>query len=909
MSSSTAGAAPPVRTGIPQLGRAVPQLPARHVPRPRLERLLEAAVDAGTVIVSAPAGSGKTLLLASWAAHTRRPVGWLSLEPEDGDPQHFWSRLLQALRAAGDVPGGSLLATVQAPPTHDPRFVRLLIDACNQVPEPRVLVLEDLQVLSGTAAMTTLERAVRHGLGNLRLVIGTRSDPRLPLQRLRLEGRLTEIRAADLAFNGAEARSLLAEHDVALAPQQLETLVERTEGWAAGLRLATLALQVPGDAAATVADLVGEQRNVADYFLEEVLEGQDPDLTRFLLETCVVRRVCGDLADALTGRDDGRQLLARLDRENLFVVALDDRREWYRYHQLFADLLRHRLLAQDRDHARALHRRAADWFAREGEVVEACRHLSAAEDWDGLARFVLRTAGAQLLGADRSVVAALLDDVPAAVVNDSALVSTAAAVAGYARYDVAAILSNATRARELVHTLAPADLRVTEAVLTTLDAVVAWIEADAELQVTASLEAVRRLDRITPAEMPAAPVYKIAAMTIHGMGCLWTGRLGEAERTLSDMTAALASAAAMTPVIALHLHGSMAVLKAMGGHLRDARREVDRALTIAEDSGWLFLPLSAMTYVAESLVRLLEADSEGCAVALERGRACIGSRRDRHAETALTLAQARLHTTDGRPGLARRAVEDLEERSGDWPMPTFLRQWAELVEAEILLSEGRTADAIGLMSPASHEPARRRPHAQRVATLARGHLLDNDPRQCLAVLHPLLVTPPTDLGPASDVWMLAALAHDKLRREAEAQECLSRSIDVAAPEGILRPYVVAGDRVGHLLRGYRRIDDSHEHFVAALVDRLSGDAAATDGSGLSDPLTQRERSVLLLLPTMMSNAEIAEELFVSVNTVKVHLKSVYRKLGVTSRRQAVSRARELGLGGRAAAPARTRTPV
>lgn len=555
------------------------------VRRPRLERLLDAGVAAGTVVVSAPAGAGKTLLLAGWAAPRRPPVAWLSVEPEDRDPQQLWARVLASLQAAPDVGPGSPLAGLRAPPAHDPHFVDLLVEACGLLPEPRVLVLDDLHRIAGSPAEASLAAAARTNLGALRPVISTRSDPELPLQRLRLSGRLTQIRTEDLCFDAAEAGELLTAHSVLLTPPQLAVLLSRTEGWAAGLRLAVQALQDAEDVDAAVRGLGGDQRGLADYFAEEVLAQQEPALTRFLLDTCVVRRVSAELADTLTGRSDGQRLLARLERENLFVVALDDRREWYRYHHLFADMLRHRLRGEAPARQAVLHRRAAGWFAAHGELLEAARHLRAAKDWTALARFVLRSAGAEVLGPDRAAVVALLSGAPDELVARDCEMAAAVAAVRCAAYDPVGVASHAARARELLPRLSVRDARLTTVVLSTLDAALAWMHADATEQVRRARIAVRLLDEVLPEELPAVPVYRIAAATVLATGLLWTGELGAAETTLTRTVAALADRSAMTPVLALHLHGNLAALKAMRGRLREARREVDVAMAVAEESG------------------------------------------------------------------------------------------------------------------------------------------------------------------------------------------------------------------------------------------------------------------------------------------------------------------------------------
>lgn len=879
----------------PEPGYAVPQLPARYVRRRQLEERLEAGVASGMVVVSAPAGAGKTMLLASWAGHRNNPTAWLSVEPEDSETHRLWGRVLAALQASLDLPPESTLAGMHAPPVHDERFVRLLVDGCDELSEPCVLVIDDLHLLTGTPAMTSLASAVRSGLGPLRLVLSTRSDPVIPMQRLRVEGHLTELRAADLSFDPQDAVRLLAGHDIELPPDDLATLLDKTEGWAAGLRLAALSLQGSADVGATVRELAGEQRTVADYLTEEVLGAQEPAMTQFLLDTCIVRRVSGDLADALTGRQDGSEMLARLERENLFVIALDSRREWYRYHPLFGDLLRSRLRSTDRARADALHKSAAAWYARHGEALEAARHLGAASDWVALSRLVLRSAGAELLGAQRSALVTVMEEIPDELVNNHAEVAAAAAVAAYARYDGPMVTAHVRRSRDMLSQLDASDARATEAVLTTLEAIVAWIDSDAARQVTASQEAARLLGGLTPAEMPALPLYQVAVTTIEGMGLLWSGEIARAERMLTAMLELLASRDAMSPVLALHLRGSRAVVKAMGGRLREAREEIDTALAVAEECGWSFLPLCATSYLADALVRLLESDFEGCTETIARGRTCVGKLRDRHAEAALGLAEARLFNDRAKPAAARNRLDALRQQLDGWRMPPFLEQWSQIIEAEIHLAEGEADRAIASLSLVPKGAGTVRPYAQRSVTLARAHLLANRPQECLTVLADLLEDPPEDHGPAAEVWVLAAVAHERLREDAKAHEALSRSISVAAPEGIVRPYVANGERALPLLRTYLRTTDAHAAFVQRLVDTLGGAQGHVDGASLLEPLTSREQSVLLLLPTMMSNTEIAQELHVSVNTVKVHLKGIYRKLGVASRRQAVVRARALGL--------------
>ena len=875
-----------------------PKPPQGTVPRPGLVELVERGVQKGMVIVSGPAGSGKTLLLAQWAAQRSQFPAWLSAEPEDADPEQFWSRVLGALQACPWVSPDSLLGTMTSPPLFDQRFVSQLLQSCEQQPWPVVLVLDDLHLLTGSAALASLAVATRRGLGNLRLVIATRADPTLPLQRLRLGDRLTELNAADLAFDQTEAVQLLAQHDIHLRPDQLKTLLARTEGWAAGVRLAALALRDQDDLDAAVAALAGDQRTVADYFMEEVLAQLEPELTEFLLRTCVSRRICPDLANTLTGRTDGQSVLADLERENLFVVALDDRRYWYRYHHMFGDLLRRRLAAEGEHLREALHRLAAGWFAGRGELLEAARHLAEAGAWNDLARFVMRAAGARMLGVDRHALVELIGRVPPELILVDPELSTAAAIAAYAEYDAAGVHAHASRARELLSGLGREDLAVTEAVLTTLEAVAAWMEGDAEKEIAWATDALARMERLTPAEMPALPAYRMGTTTVLGMGMLWTGRLDQADALLTGTLRAVSEAQAMTAVLAVHVYGNLAVLRSFQGALHEAEHEAQRALAAAEASGWLYLPQSTMAYLAVALVALMRGEEEACALAIERGRACLGDLGDRFTETGLWLTRARLDLATGNPARAASDLAELRRRTDGWPMPWFLRRWTELVELEAALEGDDRAASAEALSRLQAGWGSARPEPHRIVLVARSALAARDPVRCLDLLSPLTTSAATDLVPTIDAWLLTALSHNELRNDADAAVALENALSLAEPEGIVRPFLLSNDREKSLLLRHQQTIGTHWSFVNMLVQRLGGrEPGLTSGVELLEPLTGRERSVMQLLPTMMSNAEIGEELYVSVNTVKVHLRSLYRKLGVRTRREAVARARELGLVG------------
>jgi LuxR family maltose regulon positive regulatory protein len=783
------------------------------VPRLGLVDRVEEGVEKGMVVVSGPAGAGKTMLLASWAERSHPSAAWLSVEAEDADPGQFWIRVLEALQASPAVPPASSLGMLLPPPGPDPRFVSRLVRACDEQPGPVALVLDDLHRLIGTPSMATLAEATRRGLGNLHLVISTRADPPLPLQRLRLDGRLTELRGADLALDRSEAAALLHQHDLHLEPGQLDSLLASTEGWAAGVRLAALSLHDKDDLDQALADLAGDHRTVADYFSEEVLGRLTPEMSQFLLRTSLPRRICADLANTLTGRDDSQQVLERLERENLFVVALDDRRGWYRYHHLFGDLLRHRLATELPADQEELHRLAADWFAGYGDLVESARHLADAGAWRELARFMTRAAGAKILGVERHALADLLGRMPPDLVLSDPEVATAAAVGAYARYDAPSVHAHVARARELLDSLEPAAQELTEAVLVTLEAIAAWIESEPEREVAFAQQALSRLDTFTTAEMPAVPAYRSGATIVLGMGLLWSGRLDEADAVLTSTLRAVTEARALTPVLAVHLHSHLAALRAFQGALREADRETRTTLEVAEASGWLYLPQSATAYLAEGLIRLTRGEYEDCAYSIERGLACLGEHGVRATATGLTLARARLDLSTGDAPAALAALARLRRRSNGWRMPWFLDRWCDVVEMEAALADADSEARALALERLRSGWGRERPEAHRVVLVARALLVDNEPEESLALLGQVTTAPGTDLVPAVEAWLLTGLAHDRLRNDADASAALLRALTLAEPEGIVRPFLLAPERTRALLLRHQQLSGRHQEFT------------------------------------------------------------------------------------------------
>jgi ATP/maltotriose-dependent transcriptional regulator MalT len=371
----------------------------RHglVPRPRLGERLNRGAGSKLTLVSAPAGFGKTTLLADWlgtVAVGGRTVTWLSLDQSDNHPASFWSYLIAALQTAEPQIGASAISLLQSPqPPPIETILSTLLNELTRISHDLVLVLDDYHVIDAGEIHNGVAFLLDHVPPRMHLIIASRADPALPLARLRARAELVEVRAADLRFTPEEAAAYLNEvMGLELTAQDVAALEERTEGWIAALQLAALSMQGREDVAGFIAGFAGDDRYIVDYLVEEVLQRQPADVRRFLLQTSILERLCGSLCDAITGHDNGKAKLEALERGNLFVVPLDDRRQWYRYHHLFAEVLRARLLDEQPDDVRELHQRASAWYHRNGDASEAIRHALAAEDFPRAADLLERAA-------------------------------------------------------------------------------------------------------------------------------------------------------------------------------------------------------------------------------------------------------------------------------------------------------------------------------------------------------------------------------------------------------------------------------------------------------------------------------------------------------------------------------------
>ena len=869
-----------------------PRVPVGWVHRPRLDTRLEAGLQGPLTLLAAGAGAGKSAMLGAWAARREcsGPVAWLSLDPGDRDRPRFWRGVLGALAAAG-APAPVAALTVH-PPEHVELLIPALVNALVELDEPVVLVLDDLHEVGDGGVLADLDRLLRHAPVALRLVISTRVDPPLRVGRLRLAGALTELREADLAFTEHEAAALLDAAGIDLAPDDVRQLWLRTEGWAAGLRLAALTLRTHPDPSRFVSAFAGDDAAMADYLLNEVLAQQPEALVDFLLRTSVVDVVCGELADALTGGVRSDEVLARLEREHALVSAHGDQRTWHRYHPLLRELLRSELRYRAPEQVPELHRRAAAWYVAQRRPVEALRHAAEAGDWDTVAALAGRHWIPLLVRGELSTLRTALESLPSARRGHDPEVALALSAVLLDQGDEAAAAELLERA-----TAASAQVPHERQVAFRLGlAAVGLVRARLRGDLDGALSAVRSLlgaprDAIARLQPGALDLRALALVNL-GIAELWTGELDAARRDLEAGRRAAADhglewlALLATAHLATH---AMFVVR-----LERARRFAEETLALADARGWsrtwpAGLAEATLSAIALERNRLTEANAH-----FARAEELLAQASDAPLRMAALVHRARLLVASGRAESALEALEAAREAGAGWPVAPALRGLVNALEALARASQGQPHDAELALGQVDGRPAT----SIDAAAQARLRLLTNDLDAVHDVVRPWLDDGVPVFGSVlTELWLLDALAHDAAAAHEPAADSLEHALDAAEPSGIHRPFAMGTDgSVVPLLRRQLRRGTAHRSLVEDLLRDLARPGGDGDGHALLlERLSDRETAVLRFLPTMMSNQEIASELFVSVNTVKTHLKAIYRKLDVADRRGAVRRARELEL--------------
>ena len=859
------------------------------VPRPGLFERLGAA---GRVVhVSAPAGSGKTFLLRSWIAAEglEERVAWVSVGRQEHDAQAFWLSVLDSLR--GTRIGSERVRELTAAPHLDgANVVGRLVEDLSSLREPLWLVIDDLHELQAEEAIRQVEVLLGSAPAALRFVLVTRRDLRLGLHRLRVEGELTEIRGEDLRFTLEESRALLEAAGVRLSDGALESLVARTEGWAAGLRLVALSLARHPDPERFAVSFSGRERAVADFLLAEVLERQSAEVRQLLLRTSLPERVSGPLADRLTGSSGSERILMELEDAGAFVVAVDPERSWFRYHHLFGDLLALELRRTAPQAVPGLHTIAAEWWAEHGHPVEAIRHAQAGENWGLAARLLADNWIGLYLDGRLATRRELLSGFPAdRIATDPELVVLAAAdkrAAGSLR-ESEWYLKRATGMAASV----PEDRRGRFTIVLAVERL-ALARARNDLGAVAE-EAQRLLASTEATEFGLGEEVRTRVLTDLGIAEMWAGRLEDAERHLEQ---GLEEARRISrPMLELQALAHRALLSVFRS-LEPVEQRAMQAIELARKHGWEeTAPAAAAAYVALGRAtvwrgRLREAESW-----LDLAERVLG--RDTQPTAALMLYATRglLAFARGRHAEAAAAYRDAERMEGLLVMPHMFTARVQALKLRMLVRVGETERVERALAEMDEEV--RETSQMRVVLAALG-LARDDPEAAVDVLAPLLDDPTPVMA---SVWeiealLLEAIARDALGDPGAASRALERALDVAEPDGLLLPFLLYP--TAELLERQARLRTTHASLIAEILNLLSGHtpaARAKDAAPLQEPLSESELRVLRYLPTNLRGPEIAAELFVSLSTIRTHMRNVYAKLGVHSRADAVKRARELGL--------------
>ncbi len=888
-SRNTAQHPPHPGAETPLLGSKVvmPDLPAGLLLRPRLLEMLSAGMDGGLTLLGAPAGFGKTVLLRSWASSTQLdgPVAWLSLEADDNDAGRFWAYVSAALERSGALPAG---AAVAVSPADGQIELAPLLNALGRVDPPVVLVLDDFHEIGEESVLRGVQFLIRHCPPTLRLVIAARADPRLELHQLRTSGKLTEIRVAELAFTLEEAAELLGGQGLNLRSGDVALLRAHTEGWAAGLRLAALTLRDHPDPGRFIAEFAGDERSVADYLTGEVLARQPPPVRAMLLCTSILDRLNGELADALTGRDDGEPMLAELERAGAFVVPVERRHGWYRYHQLFAELLRVELRHEAPERIPELHRRAAGWFAANGSPAEAARHALTAGDWQ-LATTVVLEHWHELVLGDPIILRELLGLLPPELAGlDPELALGAAADQAGAALPADQQVAEIRRRRL---PLLVAALRLGEA----------WRAGDLDVVAVAALEMLALLGErgagggAGASGHDAARVFALTALAVAELG---TGDLEAAEATLRESLAVAGRAGLERPLV--DCTSQLALLEAARGRLRAAERTALEALELAERQGCAKDPQTIAAHLALCVAWGQWNDLPAAELHLEQ--AIAAARVDSAPAVAGGLAVVRAWALQARgdvPG-GLEAVAAARRDLAAWRPVPYLERPLAIREAELRIAAG---DMVGARAALELAEGLERTAPAAAVARARLELEQGDGKAATATLAPWLngsaTTPSLTL--LVEAWLLDALAGRALGDPERGFRSLERALHLAEREGFRLPFVSGRGQLRELLGAQLDGPTAHRSLVAELLEARrpapepeQADRALEEET-LIEPLSERERIVLRYLTSSLSNVEIAAELYVSVNTVKTHIKSIYRKLDTTGRRDAIRKARELRL--------------
>ncbi|WP_168176657.1 LuxR C-terminal-related transcriptional regulator [Williamsia sp. 1135] len=868
--------------------------PPGFVERQRLNSMLNHGARRAVTIVCAGPGYGKTLAVSAWVGRgdPPGPVAWLTADTRY-DVQGLWADLLDALRISGVVPQSSVLATLTPGVQFgEPEFDRI-VEGLMRLPTPIVVVLDDFHHITDPAALDSLNRVAEYRIPQLRLVLVSRTEPELRLSRLRLVDDVADIDGNDLTYTAAETREVCARSGVTVVDGAATELHSRTQGWPAGLRLAMISVDEAAGAVPALEHFSGNNRRVAEYLLEEILDRLSPSDRLFLLATSVVDQMTAELARALSGRVDSRQVLEDLVARNALTVRLSDRPNWFRYHPLLRELLLDRLSAENPDSVPELNRRAADWYVGRNEPIDALRHYAYARDWSTVARVLGQVALPLILtpqaAALVSALSTVYDDVARLPTAETLIV---ALVCDYQRHDFESMQRNADEATLLLNGTADPLTDVYRVIIAIAHTVHARASVPSQLVDTADA-LLELLDHVPRREVPASAAYAVVGINNRATGLVHEGHLDEAQVALSAVRTQGEHLGLGLTVLSAASY--LSLVEFLLGDLDQAETESTSSLAAAERRGWAREPQLLAAYAAAALVYLDRGEREKAERYIDAGLVASTKGSDFGCRLLLHVAAVGVAVARQEASTARTALHRLDLSAASTSLPALLVAWSRVCRAEVAMAVGEphiALDVIGDLGDPG-DPVEDVGYVSSLMRITRAKALLELARPAAAL---------EELRPAgrfagfralaAEGALLEAAAQGHLRRDNIAVERIGAAVALSAPIGLRRPFLRQDAQIPIQLNRYIRLSGDRSSFVTELAGTFGVvTELTTPPATVLQSLTERELAVLKYLPTMLKSSEIAADLFVSVNTVKTHQRSIYRKLGVSNRREAVESAR------------------
>ncbi|HLO30919.1 MAG TPA: LuxR C-terminal-related transcriptional regulator [Anaerolineales bacterium] len=938
----------------------IPPPPPKVVVRTRLIERLNEGLSTGVILISAPAGFGKTTLVSEWVDHSRldaekdskienrkivnrkseilNRVAWLSLDEEDSNPARFLTYLVAALQTVAPKLGEGALDVLQSPqPPPSESILTALLNEIISLPDGLILVLDDYHVIDSKAVDEALTFLVEHLPPRMHLVITTREDPALPIPRLRARRQLIELRAADLRFTASEAAEFLDQvMNLHLPAEDVATLEDRTEGWIAGLQLAALSMQGHRDVAGFIQAFAGDHRYIVDYLVEEVLQRQPEPIRNFLLQTSILDRLNGPLCDAVIGQEDSRARLEALQRGNFFLIPLDDKRHWYRYHHLFADVLRMHLMAEQPDRVPALHRRASEWYEQNGSAADAIRHALAGGDFERAAGLMELAWTALRKSRQDAMFFGWLKALPDELLRYRPVLSVAQAHALLSIGELEGVENRLRDAERWLDSTAEARAR-SDASQGAPAAGMVVVDKEEFRRLPGTIAIARAGLSLARGDVPSTVKYARLALDVApeddhvtrggaagflGLASWTSGDLEAAYRTFADGMASLQKAGNISD--AINGATTLAAIRIAQGRLHDAMRTYEQALQLARERGTPAVRGTADIYVGMSELEREHNDLHAATQHLLRSREMgehTGFPQNRY---RWLVAMARIREAQGDLDGALDLLDEAERLYMSDFSPNVRPIAAR--KARVWVVQGRSGEALGWASEQGLSAEDELSYLREFEHITLARILlaryksdrsDSSIREATGLLERLLNAAQEGgrTGNVIEILVLQALAHQAPGDNLAALLPLGKALTLAEPEGYVRMFLDEGEPVRSLIEDLRgkiaddsfAVSGSQPVELLPYIDRLLQSFSTGQSSILPienrkstientlEPLTERELEILRLFKTELSGPEIARELVIGLSTVRTHTKGIYSKLNVNNRRAAVKRAEELKL--------------